>query len=140
MVSKIEKLLSSITDFASEMYAEDPCKPGVLISKLHDNWFYVSLCRFTEHYGKGKVIITKTEGPDLEVALIKIGWTLADRYTKLVDRAKENLERIEPILKIDKVMSTDDNSKQYDYIDDYHEDFVPYGPEDFGGQDFILEE
>jgi hypothetical protein len=65
----IQKLLKIL----AEMYKDDPSAPAVLISLLPGGRYYVSLQRFTEGFGKGRVIVAKSSGSTLEEPLEELG-------------------------------------------------------------------
>lgn len=64
--SQLETLIRDVC----HRFCNDPCAPSVTISYLADkSVFYVSICRYTDYFGKGETVVTKATAPQLEEAI-----------------------------------------------------------------------
>jgi hypothetical protein len=59
--NKLELFLRSI----KEQYPNDPTAPGMVISAISPAYFYVSVVRYTQGGGHGKVVVTSATGSNL---------------------------------------------------------------------------
>ncbi len=70
------------------VFSKDPSAPGVTVSNLPNGRWYVSALRYTQPMGKGKVVLAKAQGLDLQSALS----TLVDEM-HLTPQWKANTQR-----------------------------------------------
>lgn len=66
-------MLEAITKQLSEMFPEDPSAPCITVSLLPNGNFYVSLCRFQQRMGEGRIVLVKCQRDSLEEALTEVG-------------------------------------------------------------------
>jgi hypothetical protein len=69
MQKNIDTLLDLITAAVEFKFSADPSAPGVLVSKLRNGNYYVSVLRFLSPFGKDKEVVFKSENKKLIAAL-----------------------------------------------------------------------
>lgn len=67
------RVLDTFVRAAVAEYPSDPCKASVTLSLLADGQYYGSVVRYTEAYGKGKVVVCSARAPSLEECVRLLG-------------------------------------------------------------------
>lgn len=65
----IEVLLDKLLKAVKFKFDTDPTAPGVVTAVLGNGKYYVSVVRFTQSFGKGKVVVCKAQAETLLAAL-----------------------------------------------------------------------
>lgn len=74
--SLAETLLEAVT----AAYPEDPSKPGLVVSYLGAEGYYCSVSRYTETFGRGRILVAKATKPTLSEALEDVARTWFAAY------------------------------------------------------------
>lgn len=67
-----EDLLQAIVLSIGEALGSDPSRPSVTVSHLGAPGWYVSVCRYTQPYGDGKVTVCSARATELRAALVEL--------------------------------------------------------------------
>ena len=72
MVNDPLTLLDLLVTAVEYRFPNDPSSPGVIVSKIKNGRYYVSIVRYTEAYGQGKTMIHQATEENLLTALEQI--------------------------------------------------------------------
>ena len=116
-------LIEKITKALSFKYPNDRMMPGITISLLRNNNFYVSVVR----YCPDKKVLHKTQGPNLDLALRSVGRELVGPSQDLTPIEELN-EALSPLPSPYKGFKNDDEKyHKYNSGSDY---FMPFDEND----------
>jgi hypothetical protein len=87
------QLAEALLTAAGLCYPTDPCQAGIVVSRLPSGVYYASLCRYTERYGGGKVVVCKATADTYEGALVALcrTWRGAPRDAASALAALDNI-------------------------------------------------
>lgn len=71
-VLTVESMINSIVEAIQYKFADDKTAPGLTISKLKNEDFYVSVVRFGSYFGKEKMVEYKARGNGLMNVLMQV--------------------------------------------------------------------
>lgn len=69
MNSKTDEYVKLIAESLTFLYGDDMTCPGIILSRLKNGNYYVSLSRYDSAFGKGRRIIYKSQAADMEEVL-----------------------------------------------------------------------
>jgi len=67
-----KKNLELVLRAVSELYPFDRTSPGIVLSYLKNENFYVSLCRYSGSFGNGKMVLLNAQGDTIDTALAEL--------------------------------------------------------------------
>lgn len=94
-VLTVESMINSIVEAIQYKFADDKTAPGLTISKLKNEDFYVSVVRFGSYFGKEKMVEYKARGNSLMNVLMQVA-----------DQIIQDQEETNPIVQLSKYLFT----------------------------------
>lgn len=94
-VLTVESMINSIVEAIQYKFADDKTAPGLTISKLKNEDFYVSVVRFGSYFGKEKMVEYKARGNGLMNVLMQVA-----------DQIIQDQEETNPIVQLSKHLFT----------------------------------